>query len=60
LAKIFLESGVKDILIANEIVGDIKIQRLVNLSGYGDLIVCVDHVENARDISEAAGRMVWT
>jgi len=59
-AKIFLESGVKDILIANEIVGDIKIQRLVNLSGYGDLIVCVDHFENARDISEAAGRMVWT
>lgn len=56
-AKIFLESGVKDILIANEIVGDIKIQRLVNLSGYGDLIVCVDYFENARDISEAAGRM---
>ena len=56
-AKIFFESGIKDILIANEIVGDIKIQRLVNLSGYGDLIVCVDHFENARDISEAAERM---
>jgi D-serine deaminase-like pyridoxal phosphate-dependent protein len=56
--KIFLESGVKDVLIANEIVG--KIQRLVNLSGYDDLIVCVDHFENARDISEAAERMVWT
>jgi hypothetical protein len=47
-------------MIANEIVGDIKIQRLVNLSGYGDLIVWVDHFENVRDISEAAGRMVWT
>lgn len=56
-AKIFLESGIKDILIANEIVGDKKIQRLVNLSGYGDLIICVDHLENARDLSEAAGRM---
>jgi D-serine deaminase-like pyridoxal phosphate-dependent protein len=56
-ARVFFESGIKDILIANEIVGDIKIQRLVNLSGYGDLIVCVDHFENARDISEAAGKV---
>ena len=56
-AKIFFESGIKNILIANEIVGDRKIQRLVNLSGYGDLIVCVDHFENARDISEAAGQI---
>ncbi len=56
-AKIFFESGIQDILIANEIVGDKKIQRLVNLSGYGDLIVCVDHFENARDLSEAAGRL---
>ena len=56
-AKIFLESGVKDVLIANEIVGPAKIQRLVNLSGYGNLICCVDHYENARDISDAAGKI---
>jgi D-serine deaminase-like pyridoxal phosphate-dependent protein len=56
-AKIFFDSGIKDILIANEIVGDKKIQRLAHLSGYGDLIICVDHFENARDISEAAGRV---
>lgn len=56
-AKIFFESGIKDILIANEIVGDRKIQRLVHLSRYGDLIVCVDQFENARDISEAAATM---
>ena len=37
-AKIFLEAGIKDVLIANEIVGAVKIERLVNLSGYGDLI----------------------
>jgi D-serine deaminase-like pyridoxal phosphate-dependent protein len=54
-AKIFFESGIKDILIANEIVGERKIQGLANLSRYGNLIVCVDHFENARDISEAAG-----
>jgi len=56
-AKIFLEAGMKDVLIANEIVGAVKIERLVNLSGYGNLICCVDHYENARDISEAAGRV---
>jgi D-serine deaminase-like pyridoxal phosphate-dependent protein len=56
-AKIFFESGIKDILIANEIVGDRKIQRLVHLSRDGDLTVCVDQFENARDISEAAAKM---
>lgn len=56
-AKVFLEAGVKDVLIANEIVGAIKIERLVNLSAYGNLICAVDHYENARDISEAAGRI---
>jgi D-serine deaminase-like pyridoxal phosphate-dependent protein len=56
-AKIFLEAGVKDVLIANEIVGTTKIQWLVNLSAYGNLICAVDHFENARDISEAAGRI---
>jgi D-serine deaminase-like pyridoxal phosphate-dependent protein len=56
-AKVFLESGITDILIANEIVGNKKIQGLVNLSGYDDLTVCVDHFENARHISEAAGRV---
>ena len=49
-AKIFFESGIKNILIANEIVGQTKIQRLVNLSRYGELIVCVDNYENAADL----------
>jgi len=53
-AKIFFEAGIKSILIANEIVGAMKIQRLVHLAGYGDLIVCVDQFENAKEISEAA------
>src|SRR5512136_640807 len=41
-AKIFCEAGIKNILIANEIVGKTKIKRLVRLARYGDLIVCVD------------------
>ena len=56
-AEIFLEAGIKNILIANEIVGRTKIERLVHLSSYGDLIVCVDQIDNARDISEAAGKI---
>lgn len=56
-AKIFFESGIKNILIANEIVGDTKIKRLVNLSRYGNLIVCVDDYENTKNISDAAGKI---
>jgi D-serine deaminase-like pyridoxal phosphate-dependent protein len=51
-AKVFLEAGIKKVLIANEIVGKTKIDRLVQLSGYGELIICVDQFENAREISE--------
>ena len=56
-AKIFLESGIKNVLVANEIVGNTKNQKLVHLSSYGDLIVCVDNLQNAKDISEAAGKI---
>jgi len=53
-AEVFLQSGIKNVLIANQIAGDAKIRRLVNLSRYGDLIVCVDNFENAEAISKAA------
>lgn len=56
-AKIFFEGGIKNVLISNEIVGNLKIQRMVNLSRYGNLIVCVDNLQNASDISEAAGNI---
>jgi D-serine deaminase-like pyridoxal phosphate-dependent protein len=56
-AKIFLEAGIENVLIANEIVGDGKIQKLINLSNYGNLIVCVDNFENGRNVSEAARKI---
>ena len=56
-AKIFLEAGIRNVLIGNEIVGKEKIERLVHLAGYGDLICSVDNLDNAREISEAAGRV---
>ena len=53
-AQIFLEHGIQDILIANEIVGQTKIRRLIGLARYGRIIVCVDHARNAEELSHAA------
>ena len=53
-AEVMAAAGIKDILIANEIVGPGKIQRLVNLCRQADVMVCVDHIDNARDIDRAA------
>ena len=45
-AEVMAAAGIPDILIANQIVGPIKIARLVQLAGHADPIVCVDSVEN--------------
>src|SRR6202008_4650410 len=39
-------AGIRDILIANQIVGSAKLERLVALADCADPIVCVDSVEN--------------
>jgi D-serine deaminase-like pyridoxal phosphate-dependent protein len=41
-------------LIANQIVGDRKIQRLVNLAAYTNVMVAVDDFENVQQLSRAA------
>ena len=53
-AEILLRSGLKEVLIANEVVRGSKIRRMLELADLGNLIVCVDNYENARDISRAA------
>jgi D-serine deaminase-like pyridoxal phosphate-dependent protein len=53
-AEVMAASGVKDILIANQIVGRTKITRLVNLCRHVDVMVSVDCIDNAREISEIA------
>ena len=55
-AEIMAQSGISDILIANEIVGRHKTQRLANLAKYCDLKVAVDDLDNAEDISSAASK----
>ena len=48
------DSGIHDILIANQIVGAEKISRLVHLAKACRLTVCVDDRDNAADIERAA------
>ena len=53
-AEALQRGGVRDILIANQIVGHRKIARLVGMARHCDIAVAVDTEENARQISEAA------
>ncbi len=53
-AEVMAQAGIRDILIANQVVGKDKITRLVNLAGYSEVMVAVDTAENAAEISAAA------
>ena len=52
-AEIMAAGGINDILIANMIVGPLKMARLVELRRQADPIVCVDHIEQANAFSQA-------
>src|SRR5688500_15400659 len=54
-AEVMAAAGVRDVLIANEVVGPIKTRRLAALAGHCDVIVAVDDVENVRELNVAAG-----
>jgi D-serine deaminase-like pyridoxal phosphate-dependent protein len=53
-AEVMVAAGVKDVLIANQIVGPGKIARLVNLAAHSDVMVAVDDAANAADLNVAA------
>ena len=55
-AEAMVAGGVKDILVANQIVGPIKIPRLVALAHQAAIGVVVDDAENVRDLSDTASR----
>src|SRR5215469_7943474 len=52
-AELMAAGGVRDILIANMLVGEQKVRRLVELRRVADPIVCIDHLDQARPISRA-------
>jgi len=53
-AEVMAAAGIRDILIANEIVGERKIARLMNLARHADVMAAVDDPENVRALSQAA------
>lgn len=53
-AEVLAKSGIENILITNEIIGSQKIKRIVNLASYADIIVVVDNIDNANQLSEAS------
>ena len=53
-AEAVIHAGIRDVLIANQIVGAQKIARLINLARHSEIMVAVDNLENVQAISEAA------
>jgi len=53
-AEIFVNGGIPDVFITNEIVGSKKIARLINLASQARVAVCVDNYDNIRDLSAAS------
>lgn len=53
-AEALAAAGIRDILIANQIVGRRKVQRLANLAAHTDVMVAVDSYENVSELSAAA------
>lgn len=53
-AEVMVHGGVRDVLIANQIVDIQKIERLASLARYANIMVAVDDEKNCQDISVIA------
>jgi D-serine deaminase-like pyridoxal phosphate-dependent protein len=53
-AEVMVEGGIRDVLIANQIVGSHKIRRLMSLAHHANMMVAVDDVRNVEELSQAA------
>lgn len=53
-AEVMAAAGIKNILIANQVVGPVKATRLANLSHRVDVICAVESEANARELNAAA------
>ena len=53
-AEVMVAAGIPEILITYEIIGEIKIKRLMSLCNQSNIIVTVDSHKNINDLSEAA------
>ncbi|MGZ4962327.1 MAG: DSD1 family PLP-dependent enzyme [Limisphaerales bacterium] len=55
-AEVLAKAGIADILIANQMVGPLKINRLIELSKHANPIVAVDSIDNLKMISDLASK----
>jgi len=55
-AEALVAGGVTDVLIANEVVGSVKLERLAALARKAKLAVCVDAAGNVAELDAAAAR----
>jgi D-serine deaminase-like pyridoxal phosphate-dependent protein len=55
-AEVMVSNGINDVLIANQIVGKRKIERLVNLAKKAKITVAVDSFENVDEISKFSSK----
>lgn len=55
-AEALVDGGVRDVLIANEVVGERKLERLARLAKRAGLSVCVDHADMVRATQAAAAK----
>jgi 3-hydroxy-D-aspartate aldolase len=54
-AEVFARGGIKDVLVSNQVRDPAKIDRLARLPKLGArTIVCVDDIDNVKDLSDAA------
>lgn len=53
-AEVYVASGIRDILVANQVVGPIKTRRLAHLAREAKITVAVDAIENALEHDAAA------
>jgi D-serine deaminase-like pyridoxal phosphate-dependent protein len=52
-AEVMAAAGIRDILIANQVVGAAKLERLLAVADRADPMVCIDSVDNARELDAA-------
>ena len=53
-AESMVEAGIRDVLIANQVVGEPKVTRLVKLAMHSNIIVAVDDSRNVKHLAERA------
>lgn len=52
-AEVMVRAGIRDILIANQVTGDIKVDRLTDLARTANLMIAVDDPANVEQLSAA-------